>query len=303
MLKLPFRTSVLLWLLLSYYPKAVDAQADTFWGWICALTLGLICFAPPPPPTTTKTPSLSPITDEPTNAPLFTTNEPTLSPTLKPTSAPTLKPTNAPTPDPTSRPTNQPSAKPTESPITEARKTWSIQLDLQVQEPDTQVFYERAAARWAEIIQTDVPDVDLTAQRSSLKQLPSPSCRYPDTIDDLYVCLYDGSIDGGRDENPNGGDILGFASVLYYRTSNRQQAAVAYAKFDRANIARLIPSGSFQTVVNHELGHGLGIGSLWTCPTTASSSNNANREFRQLSGCSVNAPTFGNGDESRGCAQ
>lgn len=184
-----------------------------------------------------------------------------------------------------------------------------MQLDLQVAD-DTAAYYERGAARWSEIIAADIPDIDL-ASETNLRPLPSPDCMYPDFIDDLYFCLFDGYIDGAGGP---GGDVLGFASVLYTRTGNPKFAAVSYAKFDADNAAQFVAlhgngngdgdGNPFQTVVDHEMGHGLGVGPLWDCPTVAfGNSPNANREFQQLSGCPFNAPTFGNGDTATGCAQ
>jgi hypothetical protein len=130
------------------------------------------------------------------------------------------------------------------------------------------VFLE-AAARWSEIIVGDIPDVSYQGR----------------VIDDLEIEATAPAIDGA-------GGILGQAGPREFRNGS----ALPYLgimQFDSADVARMVSEGTFTDVILHEMGHVLGLGTLWdfknlvqgigtTNPTYVGA--NAVREYQTLSG-------------------
>jgi len=235
--------------------------------------------------------------------------EPTLNPTIPPTPAPSTSqpssdPPTIPQPQPiTPAPTPAPTLAPTLAPTRDPTVAWNLQLDLKGSVPDANEFYVKAAQRWQELIVGDVSDILNTANLPSLPLSTQHDCAYPSVIDDMYLCVFDGYIDGttARGTSPN---TLAVASTYLVRKKNVKQAFVGYAKFETADIIPLIQSGLFQTVVEHEYGHAMGIGELWNCPSQAyANSPSANFEFQQLSGCAFDAPTTYDGVDSNSCGQ
>jgi len=113
-----------------------------------------------------------------------------------------------------------------------------------------QSYFTAAAARWAEIIVGDLPDVN-TAQG---------------LIDDLGITANIAPIDGA-------GSILGYARFTAVRTGSNLPY-LGEMTFDEADVTRMISDGTFGDVVLHEMGHVLGMsGSLWQYMGLTSSSN------------------------------
>ena len=179
----------------------------------------------------------------------------------------------------------------------EVDETFDIQLQLLVPE-DTKIYYERGAARLSEIVTTGVPDVGTGIIESFFK--PDNRCQYPAKIDDLFICAFDGFIDGRGDSTVN---VLGFAAPYYASVFYPKRTIVGYAKFETVDASDFIGFGLFQSIVDHEFLHILGIGTLWDCPSVGSNSPKANAEFQALSGCDFNAPTGSNGDGTGRCNQ
>jgi hypothetical protein len=104
----------------------------------------------------------------------------------------------------------------------------------------------RAAERWINVITKGLEDVSTTglAPIASL-------CPYPEVVDDLFICIVYGDIDGPR-------GALGAASVDSWRTSNGLPIGGVFT-VDRADIPRLKADGSFTDVFAHEFGHLLGM--------------------------------------------
>lgn len=112
---------------------------------------------------------------------------------------------------------------------------FDITLNLSGMSPAQIAIFQQAAARWAEIIVGDVPDVG--------------------SIDDVLI---DGSIvaiDGV-------GGILGQAGP----TAVRGGTFLPYTgvmQFDSADVAQLMLDGEFDEVILHEMGHVIGFGTIW----------------------------------------
>jgi len=100
--------------------------------------------------------------------------------------------------------------------------------------------FRLAADRWSQIITADLPDVAINGR----------------TIDDLEITATGPAIDG-----PNG--ILGLARPLDTRSSGTQLPYTGEMRFDSADLAMMESSGLLKNVILHEMGHVLGIGSLW----------------------------------------
>jgi hypothetical protein len=111
---------------------------------------------------------------------------------------------------------------------------------------------EAAVLRWRTVIQDDVSSVPLSS--------PAGTCfsRQPalnETVDDLLLLIDFVTMDGV-------GKTLGEAGPCYIRTSSGLPI-LGYLKLDAADLANMEQSGTLDDVVLHELGHVLGIGTLW----------------------------------------
>lgn len=117
-----------------------------------------------------------------------------------------------------------------------------------------QSAFATAAARWAQVITGDIPDVN------SGSSAVAGSCgqpNFPDTrnvaIDDVRIYAEVDSIDGP-------GRTLGQAKPCF---TFQGRTVIGYMIFDRADLAGMVSNGSAADVVLHEMGHVLGIGTLW----------------------------------------
>jgi Leishmanolysin len=152
--------------------------------------------------------------------------------------------------------------------------------------PEDQLFFTNAAARWQSIVIGDLPDVAIGSG-----VLSPGGCLFPDTIDDLHICATYGTIDGP-------GRILGYSSPSYTRGPTGLTVA-GEMRFDSDDIATL-KTGNLAAVVLHEMGHVLGIGSLWGLHGLTTSNGQpgncpyrgpkANAEYKAISGCPAVPP-------------
>lgn len=101
-----------------------------------------------------------------------------------------------------------------------------------------------AADRWTRIIVGDLPRVRIGS----------------DVIDDVLILAQGTDIDGP-------GRILGQAGPSHVRDASAGAAAFLPAKgamsFDSADLAKMQSDGTLDDVITHEMGHVLGIGTLW----------------------------------------
>jgi hypothetical protein len=95
-----------------------------------------------------------------------------------------------------------------------------------------------AADRWARVIVGDLPDVELDGE----------------VIDDVLVLASGEDIDGE-------GTILGMAGPTHIRVGGAPCRGVM--RFDSADLAAMERDGILVDVITHEMGHVLGIGTLW----------------------------------------
>jgi hypothetical protein len=103
-----------------------------------------------------------------------------------------------------------------------------------------QQVFQTAAARWSQVITADLPDVMYQGR----------------TIDDLEITATAPVIDGP-------GGILGRAGPRAFRAGATGLPYLGEMQFDSADVAAMQQNGTFTGVILHEMGHVLGIGSLW----------------------------------------
>ena len=113
--------------------------------------------------------------------------------------------------------------------------------------------FNTAAARWEQIITGDLPS-------NPTGSLAAGTCNSPnainETIDDVVIIVRLDSIDGP-------GNILGSAGPCFLRNTSALPI-LGSMRFDTADLAGLETSGQFGNVILHEMGHVLGIGTIWT---------------------------------------
>ena len=109
-------------------------------------------------------------------------------------------------------------------------------------DPTYQAAFTQAAARWSQIITGDIPDFN--------------SSQYG-LIDDLLIDASIVAIDGS-------GGILGQAGPDLLRPSPSRLPAHGEMEFNSADVATMFASGTWTNVILHEIGHILGIGTIWS---------------------------------------
>jgi len=111
--------------------------------------------------------------------------------------------------------------------------------------------FNAAATRWETIITSDLTNIPLTVGAGSC----SSAVPINETIDDLMITVRLEPIDGP-------GQVLGSAGPCFTRTTGGLPILGAM-RFDTADLANLEAAGSFGNVILHEMGHVLGIGTVW----------------------------------------
>lgn len=122
--------------------------------------------------------------------------------------------------------------------------------------PSQQQVFADAAARWSQVITSELPDVSVGGI----------------TIDDLQIEATAPFIDG-----PSG--ILGQAGPTALRSGLRGLPYQGVMQFDSADVQMMESQGTFRDVIIHEMGHVLGLGTLW-------------QSFGLLSGAGTADPRF-----------
>ena len=125
---------------------------------------------------------------------------------------------------------------------------------------EQQAAFAAAADRWARMIVGDLPAVVVDGE----------------TIDDILILADGTDIDG-----PSG--ILGQAGPTILRPAAAGTAAMLPAKgvmsFDSADLAAMQADGSLGDVITHEMGHVLGIGSIWQTKSLLANATSSNPTF------------------------
>ena len=111
--------------------------------------------------------------------------------------------------------------------------------------------FHAATTRWRRIVTGDLSDVPISAGGGQC--LNSPALN--ETIDDLVIFVAVEPIDGPR-------GTLASAGPCFVRTSSNIPL-VGGMRFDEADLATLEQSGDLEGVILHEMGHIIGVGTLW----------------------------------------
>jgi hypothetical protein len=121
--------------------------------------------------------------------------------------------------------------------------------------------FRKAADRWCRVIVGDLPSVAVDGE----------------VIDDLLILAEGMAIDGE-------GRILGQAGPTRLRPKSAGDAAYLPAKgemqFDTADLKAMEKDGSLNDVICHEMGHVLGIGTIWDMKGLLKGANTSNPTFR-----------------------
>jgi len=119
-------------------------------------------------------------------------------------------------------------------------------------------FYE-AADRWERVIVGDLQDALVSVEENSVCDGNHP--RIDEVVDDLLIMAtsFSGAVGG----------LLGLAQPCLIRSGDSlsgNTTILGYMEFDRADLTDLESSGQLVEVIVHEMGHVIGIGTLWESP-------------------------------------
>lgn len=133
--------------------------------------------------------------------------------------------------------------------------------------------FGHAVYEWRRRITADIPDVAVS--------IPAAQCApfqqaYDGTIDDLIIDVSIGGIDGP-------GGILGGATPCFIRTTGKLPL-LGVMQFDDADLAVLAQDGTLDDVILHEMGHVLGIGSLWSTDALVNGAGGADPRYHGTGG-------------------
>lgn len=120
--------------------------------------------------------------------------------------------------------------------------------------------FKTAANRWTRVIVGDLPPVQVDGE----------------IIDDVLILAQGVSIDGP-------GNILGQAGPSRLRPANAGRAAFLPAKgemsFDTDDLKQMERDGTLNDVITHEMGHVLGIGTIWELKSLLKKTGTSNPQF------------------------
>lgn len=125
--------------------------------------------------------------------------------------------------------------------------------------PAQRAAFENAVERWRAIIIGDVQDIGTS---SPISNICGTGQTFSGTVDDLVIYVNLRAIDGP-------GQVLGSAGPCAVRpvasgSVNPNVPAIGVMNFDTADLASLESAGQLGQVILHEMGHVLGIGTMWT---------------------------------------
>ncbi len=117
--------------------------------------------------------------------------------------------------------------------------------------PAQRMAFRVAEARWQAVLQGEAPDVAVAQSAGFCGSNEA----LDETVDDLLILADIEDIDGA-------GGVLGSAGPCLVR-SGSSLPILGRMRFDRADLDNLEAGGTLDDVIVHEMGHVLGIGTLW----------------------------------------
>lgn len=114
------------------------------------------------------------------------------------------------------------------------------------------VAFQQAESRWERVIAGDLPDVPIDVAAGTC----TSDAPIQETIDDLVIFVTLEPIDGA-------GGVLGTAGPCLVRSGSRLPLA-GQMRFDVDDLDAIEAAGALDAVIAHEMGHVLGIGTLWS---------------------------------------
>ena len=112
-----------------------------------------------------------------------------------------------------------------------------------------------AAARWMSILPSDITDVDFASSPVEINKCIDGQPLIDDSVDDIRIYVKLDSIDGP-------GGTLGQAGPCILRGLS-ELPIIGSMEFDVADLTSLENSGELLSVILHEMGHVLGLGTIW----------------------------------------
>jgi hypothetical protein len=130
----------------------------------------------------------------------------------------------------------------------------TFNIVLQPIDPRWAAEFRAAAFQWRRRITGDITDINNLT-------IPAGTCSpfqqaISGTVDDLIIAATIRTLDGP-------GGLLGSAGPCYIRTAT-SLPLVGTMEFDLADIVAIEEAGSLDDLIMHEMGHVLGIGTIWT---------------------------------------
>jgi len=126
--------------------------------------------------------------------------------------------------------------------------------------PAQEDAFKRAADRWTSVIVGDLPSVMVDGE----------------VVDDLLILAQGVPIDGP-------GSILGQAGPTHLRPESAGAASVLPVKgimsFDTADLEKMEEEGTLVDVITHEMGHVIGIGTIWSRKNLLGGAGTSNPTF------------------------
>lgn len=167
--------------------------------------------------------------------------------TKYPTKPTTSKPTAVPTVAPTDAPTYKNNVDPTR-----------YNIELVFSDTTDEVFkpaFINAKNRWESIIKNDIPNKYVYKKGTKCYD-DFTKLKQDKIVDDLLIFATVTYIDGP-------GQILGGAGPCVKTKSPKIFSRVGIMQFDSSDMGEMLRSGLIEAVILHEMGHVLGIGTLW----------------------------------------
>ncbi len=118
--------------------------------------------------------------------------------------------------------------------------------------PEAQAAFDAAEARWESVLVAGVPSASVSIGENACG---ATNGALSGVVDDVVIDISTTAIDGD-------GGVLARAGPCLIASGDRL-ARFGVMEFDLADIGDLVASGTLDDVIVHEMGHVLGVGTLW----------------------------------------